>query len=43
MPPARMMGDGRKAKNPKKTIARLLSYMGKYKFTLILVVGEEKH
>ena len=38
MPPARMMGDGRKAKNPKKTVSRLLSYMGKYKVRLILVV-----
>ncbi|MBR4108774.1 MAG: ABC transporter ATP-binding protein [Oscillospiraceae bacterium] len=33
-----MMGDGRKAKNPKKTVSRLLSYMGKYKVRLILVV-----
>ncbi len=38
MPPVRMKGDGRKAKDPKKTIARLLSYMGKYKKTMILVV-----
>ncbi len=38
MPPARMMGDGRKAKNPKKTVARLLSYMGKYKARMITVV-----
>ena len=38
MPPARMMGDGRKAKNPKKTVARLLSYMGKYKARMIIVV-----
>ena len=27
MPPIRMKGDGRKAKDPKKTLARLLSYM----------------
>ena len=33
-----MMGDGRKAKNPKKTISRLLGYMAKYKKTLIVVV-----
>ena len=38
MPPVRMMGDGRKAKNAKKTITRLLSYMGKYKITLIVVI-----
>ncbi len=38
MPPVRMMGDGRKAKNPKKTISRLLSYMGKYKARMIIVV-----
>ncbi len=38
MPPVRMMGDGRKAKNPKKTISRLFGYMGKYKARLIIVV-----
>ena len=38
MPPVRMCGDGRKAKNPKQTIARLLSYLGAYKKTLIVVV-----
>ena len=38
MPPVRMKGDGRKAKNPKKTLLRLLSYMKPYLFTLILVV-----
>ena len=38
MPPVRMRGDGRKAKNPKQTIARLLSYLGAYKKTLIVVV-----
>ena len=27
MPPVKMMGDGRKAKDPKKTLGRLLSYM----------------
>ena len=38
MPPVKMRGDGRKAKNPKQTIARLLSYLGAYKKTLIVVV-----
>ena len=38
MPPIRMKGDGRKAKNPKKTLLRLLSYMKPYRGTLILVV-----
>ena len=37
MPPIRMKGDGRKAKNPKKTLARLLSYMKPYRGALILV------
>ena len=30
MPPARMRGDGRKAKDPKKTFLRLLSYLKPY-------------
>ena len=38
MPPVKMRGDGRKARDPKKTIARMLSYMGKYKLTMALVV-----
>ena len=38
MPPIRMKGDGRKAKDPKKTLARMLSYLKPYRFTLILVV-----
>ncbi len=38
MPPPRLSGDGRKAKNPKQTISRLLSYLKPYKKTLILVV-----
>ena len=38
MPPVRMKGDGRKAKDPKKTLARLLSYLKPYRFTLVLVV-----
>ena len=37
MPPARMHGDGRKARNPKKTLMRLLGYMLKYWPILILV------
>ena len=38
MPPAKMRGDGRKAKNPKKTLLRLLSYLKPYTPTLILVI-----
>ena len=38
MPPVRMRGDGRKAKNPGKTLLRLLSYMQKYIPILILVL-----
>ena len=38
MPPPRMRGDGRKAKNPGKTLLRLLSYMKKYIPILILVL-----
>jgi len=38
MPPVKIRGDGRKAKNPKQTITRLLSYMGKYKKTMVVVV-----
>ena len=37
MPPVRMRGDGRKAKNPKKTLLRLLGYMKKYIPNLLLV------
>ena len=33
-----MRGDGRKAKAPKKTFLRLLSYLSKYKLTMIAVV-----
>ena len=39
MPPVKMMGDGRKAKNPSQTIKRLLSYMVKYKKTMIVVAA----
>ncbi len=38
MPPAHMKGDGRKAKNPKKTLSRMLSYAKPYRGTMILVV-----
>ena len=37
MPPVRMRGDGRKAKNPKKTLLRLLGYMKQHIPVLILV------
>ena len=33
-----MRGDGRKAKSPKQTFLRLLSYLGKYKVTMVVVV-----
>ena len=38
MPPIKMKGDGRKAKNPKKTFARLLSYLKPYKWNMIGMV-----
>ena len=38
MPPVKMRGDGRKAKNPKKTLLRLLGYMRKYIPVLLLVL-----
>ena len=38
MPPAKMMGDGRMARNPRKTLSRLLSYMRKYIPILIIVL-----
>ena len=38
MPPVKMKGDGRMAKDPKKTLMRLLSYMKKYIPTLIVVL-----
>ena len=38
MAPPRMRGDGRKAKNPKKTLLRLLSYLKHYWFTLLMVM-----
>ena len=39
MPPVRLRGDGRKAKDPKKTLGRLLKYLLKYKFTLLVVIA----
>ena len=38
MPPVKMRGDGRKAKNPRKTLARLLGYMKPYAPTLCVVL-----
>ncbi len=38
MPPVRMRGDGRKAKNPGRTLGRLLGYMRKYTPILLLVL-----
>ncbi len=38
MPPVRMRGDGRKAKNPGKTLLRILSYMKPYIPNLIAVL-----
>ena len=38
MPPVKMMGDGRKAKNPKKTLLRLLTYMKHYIPNLVAVL-----
>ena len=39
MPPAKMRGDGRMAKDPKKTLLRLLSYLKQYWPTLLIVLG----
>ncbi len=38
MPPVKMRGDGRKAKNPKQTFLRLLGYLKPYKWRLIGMV-----
>ena len=38
MPPVKMRGDGRKAKNPKKTFFRLISYLKPYKVNIIGMV-----
>ena len=39
MAPPRMRGDGRMAKDPKKTLVRLLSYLGKYWVVLLIVMA----
>ena len=39
MPPVRMRGDGRKAKDPKKTLLRIFRYMLEYKFTIFSVLA----
>ena len=39
MPPVRMRGDGRKAKDPKKTLGRLLKYLMNYKLTIFCVIA----
>ncbi len=38
MPPVKMRGDGRKAKNPGKTLLRLMGYMRKYIPNLLIVL-----
>ena len=38
MPPVRMRGDGRKAKDPKKTLLRLLKYLMQYKLSILAVL-----
>ncbi len=38
MPPVRMRGDGRMAKDPKKTLLRILKYLMQYKFTVFVVL-----
>ena len=38
MPPVKMKGDGRMAKDPKKTILRLLGYMRRYIPVLVIVL-----
>ncbi len=38
MPPVRPRGDGRRARDPKKTLTRLLSYMKKYIPILVIVL-----
>ena len=37
MPPVKMRGDGRMAKDPKRTLLRLLSYLKQHKLTLAVV------
>ena len=38
MPPAKMRGDGRMAKDPKKTLFRLLSYLKKHMVVMTIVI-----
>ena len=38
MPPVRMRGDGRQAKDPQKTFVRLLKYLLEYKLTIFVVL-----
>ena len=38
MPPAKMRGDGRMAKDPKKTLLRLLGYLKQYTPVLVIVL-----
>ena len=38
MPPVRLRGDGRKAKDPKKTLGRLLRYLLQYKVRIFAVL-----
>ncbi len=38
MAPPKMRGDGRKARDPKKTFLRLLSYLGKYWYIMLIVM-----
>ena len=38
MPPVRMQGDGRMAKDPKKTLFRMFKYMMEYKLTILTVL-----
>ena len=38
MPPVKMHGDGRQARNPGKTLLRLLSYLKKYWYILVVVM-----
>ena len=39
MPPVKMRGDGRMAKNPKKTFLRLLSYLKRHMAVLLIVLA----
>jgi len=38
MPPVKMRGDGRQARNPGRTLLRLLSYLKKYWYILVVVM-----